>query len=301
MDLVIMAAGMGSRFGGLKQMEPINEDNQFIIDYSIFDAIRAGIDRVVFIIKEENYHAFKETIGNRVEKFIETEYVFQRLECMPHGFKVPKCRVKPWGTAHAILSCRQTVHGDFIVINADDFYGYDAFKTVADFLRNKKSENEFAVAGYKVKNTLTSNGAVKRGVCAVENGYLQDLVESSIEEKNGKYIATPLSGGAEVEIDGDAPVSMNMFGFTQEIFRYLEKRFKSFLMEEMMENPEKCEFLIPTVVAEMIGGELATVKVLETTAVWHGVTYKEDKEEVVSSIAKLVEKGEYPKHLWENK
>ncbi len=300
MDLVIMAAGMGSRFGGLKQMEPINEDNQFIIDYSIYDAIRAGIDRVVFIIKEENYHAFKETVGNRVEKYIETEYVFQRLDCMPHGFKVPKCRVKPWGTAHAILSCRQTVHGDFIVINADDFYGYDAFKVVADFLRNKKSDKEFALAGYKVKNTLTSNGAVKRGVCTVENGYLDDIIESSIEERDGKFFAAPLNGMPEFEVEGDAPVSMNMFGFTQEIFRYLEKRFKSFLIEEMMDNPEKCEFLIPSVVAEMIGGELATVKVLDTSAVWHGVTYKEDKEDLVGSIAQLVESGEYPKHLWNN-
>ena len=301
MDLVIMAAGMGSRFGGLKQVEPINEDNNFIIDYSIYDAIRAGVDRVVFIIKEENYHSFKETIGSRVEKFIETEYVFQRLDCMPHGFKVPKCRVKPWGTAHAILSCRQTVHGDFIVINADDFYGFDAFKVVADFLRNKRNEKEFAIVGYKVKNTLTSNGAVKRGVCTEKNGYLEDIIESSIEERDGKFYAAPLNGMPEFEVDGDAPVSMNMFGFTQEIFRYLEKRFKSFLIEEMMDNPEKCEFLIPSVVAEMIGGELATVKVLDTSAVWHGVTYKEDKEDLVKSIASLVESGEYPKHLWENR
>ena len=299
MDLVIMAAGMGSRFGGLKQVEPINEDNNFIIDYSIYDAIRAGVDRVVFIIKEENYHSFRETIGKRVEKYIETEYVFQRLESMPHGFKVPKCRVKPWGTAHAILCCRQTVHDDFIVINADDFYGYDAFRVVAEFLRNKKGENEFAVVGYKVKNTLTANGAVKRGVCSLKDGYLEDIVESSIEQRDGKFYAAPLNGSNEFEVEGDAPVSLNMFGFTQEIFRYLEKRFKSFLVEEMMDNPEKCEFLIPSVVAEMIGGELATVKVLDTSAVWHGVTYKEDKEELVKALADLVENGEYPKHLWE--
>lgn len=299
MDLVIMAAGMGSRFGGLKQMEPINEDNQFIIDYSIYDAVRAGVDRVVFIIKEENYHAFRETVGARVEKVVETEYVFQRLECLPHGFKVPKCRVKPWGTAHAILSCRQTVHGDFIVINADDFYGYDAFKTVADFLKNKKSEHEFAIVGYRVKNTLTNNGAVKRAVCVQSNGYLETLIESSIEEKNGKIYAEPLSGAEGFEVEPNAPVSMNMFGFTQDVFRYLETRFKTFLIEEMMDNPEKCEFLIPDVVSEMIGGELVTVKVLDTSSVWHGVTYKEDKEEVVSAIKALVDKGEYPQHLWE--
>lgn len=298
MDLVIMAAGMGSRFGGLKQVEPIDNDNNFIIDYSIYDAIRAGVDRVVFIIKEENYHSFRETIGSRVEKFVETEYVFQRLDSMPYGFKVPKCRVKPWGTAHAILSCRQTVHGDFIVINADDFYGYDAFRTVAEFLKNKTNEHEFAIVGYKVKNTLTSNGSVKRGVCVVNDGLLEDIIESSIEEKDGKFIASPLSGAEEFEVSGDAPVSMNMFGFTQDIFRYLEKRFKSFLVEEMMDNPEKCEFLIPNVVAEMIGGELVTVKVLDTTAVWHGVTYKEDKAELVDALSSLVESGEYPKHLW---
>ena len=298
MELVIMAAGMGSRFGGLKQIEPINDDNEFIIDYSIFDAIRAGFDKVVFVIKEENYQIFRETIGKRVEKQIAVEYVFQRLDDIPNGFSIPADRVKPWGTAHAILSCRHAVHNNFVIINADDFYGRDAFEVMAKFLKTVPDDRSFAVAGYRVKNTLTENGSVKRGVCTEKDGYLDGIIESSIEKVGGKIIASPLNGDPSFEVDGNKSVSMNMFGFSPVIFNYIEKRFVYFLTNAVPKNPLKSEFLIPDIVSEMITHQLATVKILDTTAVWHGVTYKEDKEEVVESIKALVKNGEYPEHLW---
>lgn len=301
MELVIMAAGMGSRFGGLKQIEPINKHDEFIIDYSIYDAIKAGFDKVVFIIKKENYDIFRETVGKRVEKQISVEYVFQALEDIPEGFSVPEGRVKPWGTAHAILCCKHSVHNNFAIINADDFYGRDAFEVLGRELKNNTTENAFLLAGYRVKNTLTENGAVKRGVCNVENGYLTKIIESSIEAVDGKIIASPLSGAEKFEVKPDSPVSMNMFGFTPMIFNYIEKRFVQFLTNlENAKDPLKAEFLIPDIVDEMVERKIAIVKVLDTTAVWHGVTYKEDKEEVVNSIAKLVSDGEYPEKLWNN-
>lgn len=301
MELVIMAAGMGSRFGGLKQIEPINKYDEFIIDYSIYDAIRVGFDKVVFIIKEENYDVFRETVGKRVEKQISVEYVFQRLEDIPAGFSVPGGRVKPWGTAHAILCCKHSVHNNFVIINADDFYGKNAFEVIGNALKNSLSENAFYLAGYRVKNTLTDNGAVKRGVCNVENGYLTKIVECSIESNNGKIIACPLNGAESFEVKPESPVSMNMFGFTPMIFNYLEKRFVQFLSNlKYSKDPLKAEFLIPDIVDEMVEHNIATVKVLDTTAVWHGVTYKEDKEEVVNAIADLVKAGEYPEKLWNN-
>ncbi len=298
MELVIMAAGMGSRFGGLKQIEPINEDNEFIIDYSIFDAIRAGFDKIVFVIKEENYEIFRDTVGRRVEKQIPVEYVFQRLENVPSGFTVPEGRIKPWGTAHAILSCKEAVRNDFAIINADDFYGKESFEVVGKFLDGNHKENEFCLAGFKVKNTLTDNGAVKRGACKVEGNKLKSIIECSMEKNGEQIIATPLSGGEPIIVQPDDPVSMNIYGFSPIIFEYLEKRFKDFLETEVPKNPEKSEFLIPDIVAEMIEKGMATVTVLNTSAVWHGVTYKEDKPEVVNSIKALVEGGVYPKHLW---
>lgn len=299
MDLVIMAAGMGSRFGGLKQIEPINDNGEFIIDYSIYDAIKAGFDKVIFVIKEENYEIFRETVGKRVEKRIDVEYVFQRLEDIPDGYEVPEGRVKPWGTAHAILACKYAVKNNFAIINADDFYGYDAFKVTADFLSHNKDMSSYSLAGYKVKNTLTENGSVKRGVCESKHGYLRNIVESSIEQTPNGIIASPLDGSESFEVDGDQIVSMNMFGFTPALFNYLEKRFV-FFMEKVKtsKNPQKEEFLIPDIVAEQIHKGNASVKILNTSAVWHGVTYKEDKEGVVNAIKELTEKGEYPKNLW---
>ncbi len=300
MTLVIMAAGMGSRFGGLKQIEPIDEYGNFIIDYSIYDAIKVGFTKVVFIIKEENYDIFRETVGKRVEKFIEVEYVFQELDKLPEGYSVPEGRVKPWGTAHAILCAKEAVKENFAIINSDDFYGRDAFSVIAKFLHNNKFNNdyqEYAMAGYMVKNTLTENGAVKRGICQVKDGYLTRLIESSIERKDGKLVATPLEEGDDFIVSDDDTVSMNMFGFTPEIFEYLEKRFPEFLDEHKDDNL-KCEYLIPTVVFEEIEKGIARVEVLETDAVWQGITYKEDKDKVVAEIKKLVDDGEYPAGVW---
>lgn len=300
MTLVIMAAGMGSRFGGLKQIEPIDEYGNFIIDYSIYDAIKEGFTKVVFIIKKENYDIFRETVGKRVEKYIEVEYVFQELDKIPSGYDVPEGRVKPWGTAHAILCCKDVVDENFAIINSDDFYGRDAFRVIGEFLRNNNDNDEvseYAMAGYKVKNTLTDNGAVKRGVCQVEDGYLTKLIESSIDRVDGKLVASPLEGGEDFIVSEDDTVSMNMFGFTPRIFDYLEERFPSFL-DEHKDNMDKCEYLIPTLVFEEIDKCMARVRVLKTDAVWQGITYREDKDKVVNEIRKLVLNGEYPEGLW---
>lgn len=300
MTLVIMAAGMGSRFGGLKQIEPIDEYGNFIIDYSIYDAIKEGFKKVVFIIKKENYDIFRDTVGKRVEKYIDVEYVFQELDKLPYGYSVPEDRVKPWGTGHAILCCKDVVKENFAIINSDDFYGRDAFKVIAEFLKNVKEEksiNEYAMAGYKVKNTLTENGAVKRGICQVKDGYLTKLIESNIEKKDGKLIATPLEGGEEFEVSEEDTVSMNMFGFTPKMFDYLEKRFPEFL-DEHKDNLTKCEYLIPTIIFEEINSGNAKVEVLKTDAVWQGITYREDKDKVVKEIKKLVDSGEYPLGIW---
>ena len=298
MDLVIMAAGMGSRFGGLKQIEPIDKNGDFIIDYSIYDAIRCGFDRVVFIIKEENYDIFRQTVGKRVEKQIETKYVFQKNDNLPAGVTIPADRTKPLGTGHAILCCKDVVKDNFAIINADDFYGLDAFKVVADFLNNNKDEDEYSVVGYIVENTLTENGKVKRGVCAKENGYLTRIIESTVgKEEDGKIIAAPLSGEPTFVVSNSDTVSMNMFGFTAKLFEYLEKKFEIFF-ENNKDNLDKCEYLIPDVVSELIQEGTVKVKVTPTTARWQGITYKEDKQTLIDEIDKLVKNGEYPENLW---
>lgn len=300
MTLVIMAAGMGSRFGGLKQIEPIDEYGNFIIDYSIYDAIKVGFTKVVFIIKKENYDIFRETVGKRVENRIDVEYVFQELDKLPDGYSVPDGRIKPWGTAHAILCCKDVVKENFAIINSDDFYGRDAFRVIAEFLTKDNSDSkyqEYAMAGYMAKNTLTENGSVKRGVCATDGKYLTKLVESKIEYVDGKLMATPLEGGEDFVVSEDDTVSMNMFGFTPHIFDYLEEKFPSFLNSHK-DNIDTCEYLIPTLVFEEIENKSARVEVLMTSAVWQGITYKEDKPRVVSEIKALVYHGEYPEGLW---
>ena len=300
MTLVIMAAGMGSRFGGLKQIEPIDEYGNFIIDYSIYDAIKVGFTKVVFIIKKENYDIFRETVGKRVEKFIEVEYVFQEIDNLPDGYSVPEGRVKPWGTAHAILCCKDVVKENFAIINSDDFYGRDAFRVIAEFLANDNSDSEYceyAMAGYKAKNTLTENGSVKRGVCDVEGKYLTKLIESKIEYIDGVLMAMPLEGGDMFPVFEEDTVSMNMFGFTPKLFEYLEDRFPAFL-DNHKDDIDTCEYLIPTVVFEQIERNMARVEVLKTDAVWQGITYKEDKDKVVAGIKELVDNGEYVPGLW---
>lgn len=296
LTLLVMAAGMSSRFGGLKQIEPMGPNGEFLIDYSVYDAIKAGFSKVVFVIKKENYDLFKETIGKRVESKIKTEYVFQDVFDLPSDSVVVENREKPWGTAHAIWSARNNISGSFAIINADDFYGFDAFRVMSEFLRNKK-DKEYSIVGYKVVNTLTENGAVKRGVCEVKDGFLVSLIESNVIEENGKIIASPVDGRDSFIIEEDTLVSMNMLGFDSSIFKYINDNFKEF-QESNKDNLLKCEYLIPDILEKSTLEGLNTTKVLTTTAKWEGVTYKEDKEHVQKSIKLFIENGDYPNKLW---
>lgn len=292
--LLIMAAGMGSRYGGLKQIEGVGPNNEFIIDYSIFDAIRSGFNKVVFIIRKENYNIFKETIGKRIEKVIKVEYVFQEIDTKE--YKSLSERIKPLGTAHAILCAKEIIKEPFVIINSDDFYGCDAYKVISEFL-DKKEEHEYGIVGYKVINTLTENGSVKRGVCEINDNNLTRLIESSIIKKEDIIECTALSNNDIFTIKKDTLVSMNMMAFTPNIFKYIETNFKLFL-EENKNDLSKCEYLIPDVLSKGIKENIFNVKVIPTNAKWVGVTYKEDKEEVVNYINKLILDGEYPSKLW---
>ncbi len=296
MTLVIMAAGMGSRFGGLKQIEPVGPNGEFIIDYSVYDAIAAGFNEVVFIIKEENYEVFKETIGKRVDDKIKVTYVFQNILDIP--IKIDFERIKPWGTGQAILATKDVVKDNFMVINADDFYGRDAFLKIATYLKatDNKSSN-FAMAGYQVNNTLGEKGSFKRGICEKQNGYLTNLIESSVEKVGDKFIATPLDGRPLMEVKADTLVSMNAFGFTPALFAYLEEAWLKFFNET--KDLEKTEFLIPSILEKMIKEDRCTIKVLETSSIWYGITYPEDKERVMQAIQALIDKQEYKEKLWQ--
>ena len=298
MTLVIMAAGMGSRFGGLKQIEPVGPNGEFIIDYSIFDAIKTGFDKVVFIIKEENYDIFKETIGKRIEGKIKVEYVFQKNDSFLGNYKYPEGRKKPWGTAHAILCCKDKVDENFAIINADDFYGRESYQVISKFLKENHDSATYAMVGYKIKNTISNNGSVKRGICEEKDGNLVKIIESSITNESGKIVASPLDGSESFEVEDDAVTSMNMFGFTKEIFGYLETRFQEFL-DKNKDDLSSCEYLIPAVVFDLIKEGKAKVNVLKTNAKWLGITYKEDKEKVMEEINKLHETGIYPNKTWE--
>lgn len=301
--LVILAAGMGSRFGGLKQITPLGPNEEFIIDYSVYDAIKAGFNKIVFLIKEENYDIFKETIGARVEPHIHVEYCFQKNDNVPGVYReLLKGREKPLGTAHAILCCKDNVAEPFMMINADDFYGRDAFVKGAEFLKNETDEKPYpyGMIGYLVKNTITEHGAVKRGVCNVENGHLTKLTESSVGRiESGKIMAKPLDETLpEFEVNEDDTVSMNMLLFTPSIFKYVEDHFEEFL-DKNKEKLDKCEYLIPDVLFKTIDDNYATCKVIPTTATWYGVTYKEDADSVKKALKDLVDSGEYPNNLWE--
>ncbi len=296
LTLVILAAGMGSRFGGLKQVEPIGPNGEFIIDYSIYDAIRAGFTKVVFIIKKENYDLFRETVGARIENKIKVEYAFQDINDVPNVVEIPEDRVKPWGTGHAVLSAKNVVNENFVMINSDDFYGKDAYLKIKEFFDNSNDQDCYSMVAFRVSNTILSNGSVKRGVCESESGYLTNIIESSIERVNDKIIASPLDGRDSFEVEENALVSMNFFGFTPRMFKTLEDGISEFLIKNK-NDLSKCEYLIPDVVFnEIHNGK--KVKVLESTDKWLGVTYKEDKEFVVRELNKLIEKGEYPYDLW---
>ena len=298
MQLVILAAGMGSRFGGLKQMEKMDEYGNFLLDYSIYDAKRAGFDSVVFIIKKAFYQDFKESIGKRVEKVIKVDYAFQELDDLPEGFKVPEGREKPWGTAHAIYAARDYIKEDFIIINGDDFYGRDAYEVAYKYLKSlpKGSKGKYANVAFKAYNTMTENGAVKRGVCFEENGLLTKLVESSIERDGDMIKCTPLDGSPVYKVNNDQLVSMNLFAFNLDLIDHLKEKFPIWLKDNI--NVPKSEFLIPSVIDELVHEGKASLKLLSTSSVWFGVTYKEDKPAVVASLKALVDKGEYKEGLY---
>ena len=301
LTLLIMAAGMGSRFGGLKQIEPVGPNGEFIIDYSIYDAIKAGFKKVVFIIKEENYDTFKETIGKRVEKQnIAVDYVFQRVTDIPELYSNLVNRQKPWGTAHAILAAKDVIKGNFAVINADDFYGRDAYMTIAKYLKDiePRPKLSFSMVGYEISKTLTENGSVKRGVCEERNGYLTKIIESKVERVNGQVTVSPLDNSPSFIVPDNYLVSMNLFGFTKDLFPILEEKLVTFL-EKNKQDYQNCEYLIPEVLFEAIEEERVEVKVLPTTARWYGVTYREDKDSVVKAIEDMIKNGEYPSNLWD--
>lgn len=298
--LVILAAGMGSRFGGLKQIEPMGPNGEFIIDYSVYDAIKAGFNKIVFLIKRENYDLFKETIGARVEPYIKTEYAFQELNNLPLGYNLPSDRVKPLGTAHAVLCCKEKVHENFAMINSDDFYGRDAFIKAYEYLSKvDESSSEYGMIGYRVANTLTENGSVKRGVCNVDNnGYLTNLTESKVERVNNEIIASPLDGSKAFTVKDDDTVSMNFLLFTPSIFNYIEDGFPEFF-DNNKDNLLTAEYLIPDVLGNLIKNNKASTKVIPTSANWYGVTYKEDTPGVKRAIQNLVDNHEYNDNLWD--
>lgn len=300
--LVILAAGMGSRYGGLKQIDPIDEAGHKIIDFSIYDAVRAGFKKVVFIIKKENEADFRSCIGDAVSRTVPVEYVYQELTNVPEGVTIPEGRVKPWGTAHAILCCKDAVKEPFAVINADDYYGVSAYRSLYEFLTKEEATPKlpFAMVGYLLKNTLTENGSVARGCCCMDaDGYLETIDERTKIVKTDDGAAYTVDDGASyIPMSVDTLVSMNMWGFTPGIFEELELSMKRFFAEEMQKNPEKSECYLPMEVGRMITENKATVKVLSSEDKWFGVTYKEDKPFVMESIKQLKEAGVYPEKLW---
>lgn len=301
--LVVMAAGIGSRFGGgIKQLEPVGPSGEIIMDYSVHDAIEAGFDKVVFIIRKDLEKDFREIIGNRMEKIIETEYAFQELDDLPAGFQKPEGRTKPWGTGQAILCCRNLVHEPFAVINADDYYGKEAFVKVHEYLAQEHpSEDgrmEFCMAGFKLGNTLSENGGVTRGICSVDaQGHLTKVTETKNIVRTPEGAAVQAEDGTLTPVDAGCPVSMNMWGFTPELFGVLEQGFAGFLAG--LPDSTKGEYLIPTIVDGLIQEKKANVTVLESSDKWFGVTYKEDKPAVVRSFHELIDAGVYKEKLFD--
>lgn len=301
--LIIMAAGMGSRYGGLKQIDPVDEQGHIIMDFSIYDAVKAGFEKVIFIIKKEIEQDFREKIGDRLEQRIQVEYVYQDMENLPEGFAVPEGRVKPWGTAHAVLSCLTAVDGPFAVINADDYYGQQAFQMIYDYLASHRDTDryQYTMVGYMLENTLTENGHVARGVCETdENGKLTKITERvRIEKHENGPAYTEDDGATWTSLPGDTVVSMNMWGFTESMLPEIRDRFAAFLKDNLSKNPLKCEYFLPFVVDELIREDKAEVTVLKSRDRWYGVTYREDKPVVVKAIQDLKDQGLYPQGLWE--
>ena len=298
--LVIMAAGMGSRYGGLKQIDPVGSHGELIIDFSIYDAIQAGFKKVVFIIKRANEADFKQAIGDRIAKMIQVEYVYQELDKLPEGYEVPGERIKPWGTGHAILCCKEVVDQPFAVINADDYYGQEAFKAIYDFLKVAQDDDKYryAMVGYTLKNTLTDNGHVARGICELtQEAKLASICERThIAHHEGEVQF--LEGETWTPVSEESIVSMNLWGFTPSIFEALEAQFVPFLDQAIQANPLKAEFFLPSVVDTLIQADKASVDVLHSKDKWYGVTYKEDKPAVVQAIQGLQNAGVYPENIW---
>ncbi len=302
--LVVMAAGMGSRYGGLKQMDPMDDAGHVILDFSVYDAMLAGFEKVIFIIKRENEEVFRECIGDRIAKRMQVTYAYQDLDALPEGYTVPEGRQKPFGTGHAVLCCKDQVNGPFAVINADDFYGRRAFQMIYDYLRSPKEENgryQYVMVGYIMENTLTENGHVARGVCRIdESGHLVEIHERTRIERHGdETVYTEDEGASWVKIPEGSIASMNMWGFEQNLMDELEQRFPAFLEENLSENPLKCEFFLPSAVQQLMEEQKAEVAVLKSEDRWYGVTYKEDKETVMKAIADFKANGIYPEQLWE--
>ena len=296
--LLVLAAGMGSRYGGLKQMDPMGPNGETILDYSVFDAIRAGFGKVVFVIREDFAEAFREGVGSRFSERIKIDYAFQKLDDLPEGYLVPADREKPWGTAHAIRAAREVINEPFAVVNADDFYGANAYQTAADFLSTLPNDStDYAIVGYYLKNTLSEHGGVNRGICSVDANDLLSNVEEvvDISQKSADLVTGTGLNGETKEVGLDDIVSMNFWCFTPAYFAQTEKHFSAFLAEHL--NTPKSECYIPTVVDDFVEKGQATCKVLPTTANWFGVTYPDDKPRVVESVAALITAGQYPEKL----
>lgn len=293
-----MAAGMGSRFGGLKQITPVDDQGHIIMDFSLYDARRAGFRKVVFIIKEAIADTFRKNIGDRMEPYFDVRYAYQELDKLPEGYSVPEGRVKPWGTAHAIACAKDVIDGPFAVINADDFYGRTSFQAIYDFLVSGAPVNQQAMVGYRLKNTITENGSVARGVCQVENGLLVDITERTRIERRPEGIAYTEDGEQFHVLPDDTLVSMNLWGFHREMMEEFTGRFEAFLQENLPKNPMKCEYYLPSVANAQIQEGLGTIRVLPTSECWHGVTYREDLQSVWDAVAQMKAEGLYPQKLW---
>lgn len=297
--LVIMAAGMGSRFGGLKQMTPVDDEGDFIIDFSLYDAWCAGFRRVAFVIKPEMEDAFRAQIGHRIEPFFHVDYVHQTYACIPDGCAVPAGRTRPLGTGHAVACCRDVIDGPFAVINADDYYGRSAYETIYRFLTENDEESCYAMVGYRLRNTVTENGSVARGVCQIEDGLLQDITERTKIFKRGADAAYTEDGETFVPLAGETIVSMNFWGFTHKMMQALWAQLPQFMTETLPQNPEKGEFYLPTAVHMQLADGSAQVRVLPCEEVWYGVTYHDDLQTVVDAVRAMKQSGKYPKQLWD--
>lgn len=303
--LVVMAAGLGSRYGGLKQIDPVGDHGEIIIDFSLYDAVLAGFKKVVFLIKRSIADEFKEVIGDRISRFMDVKYAYQELDVLPAGYRIPEGREKPWGTAHAVLCCRDVIDAPFAVINADDYYGKEAFRLIYDYLAQMEDDSDYryAMVGYTLEKTLTDHGHVARGVCTVSpDGYLKDIHERThIKKRDGRAEYTEDGGASWTVIPEGSTVSMNLWGFSQTLLGEIAERFPPFLEQDAVENPLKAEFFLPSVVDSLLKKGKATVRVLRTPDRWYGVTYRDDKPVIVEAIRAMRKQGMYPDVLWGSK